>query len=142
MESYYENSRDYLTDRKHKLDLNFLQLKTNRSLAEDSRPIELLHIFAEITRLMYGLRITNCKSGKDRTGVGITLEECMILQRYHNLPREMSQFVLDDLRRNGVRIDVVVKNVGKKRYAFNKIRYFLLPQVYRPPLDLCEDLQT
>ena len=45
-------------------------------------------------------------------------------------------------KRNGVRIDVVWKNVGKRKYAFNKLRYFLLPQLYRPPLDLCDDLET
>ena len=114
---------------------------------------------------MNGLRVTNCKSGKDRTGVGVTLEQCMILARNHDLPREMNQYVLDDLRRfvsaqsnlkladltlinfkkksrNGVRIDIVWKNVGKRKYAFNKIRYFLLPQLYRPPLELCDDLET
>ena len=48
---------------------------------------------------MYGIRVTNCKSGKDRTGVGVTLEECMLLLRNHDLPREMMQIVLDDLRR-------------------------------------------
>ena len=48
---------------------------------------------------MFGIRVTNCKSGKDRTGVGVTLEECMILMRNHDLPREMMQLVLDDLRR-------------------------------------------
>ena len=46
------------------------------------------------------------------------------------------------LHRNGTRIEVVRKNVGQKRYAFNKKRYFLLPQLYRPPIDLCDDLET
>ena len=39
-------------------------------------------------------------------------------------------------------MDVVEKNIGKRKYAFNKLRYFLLPILYQPPIDLCEDVQS
>ena len=91
---------------------------------------------------MNGIRVTNCKSGKDRTGVSVSLEQSLLLIRHHGLPVFMQQRILDDMRRYGTRIDVVRKNVGHSRYAFNKLRYFLLPQLYRPPIELCDDLET
>ena len=39
-------------------------------------------------------------------------------------------------------MDILKKNVGNAKYAFSKIRYFLLPQLYRPPIELCDDLDT
>lgn len=144
LRKYYESIRDGLQENelKSKLDTFLKRLETNRAFIEDSRPVELLHIVAEITRLVGGIRVTNCKSGKDRTGVSVSLEQCFILVREHNLDNSMMQYILDDLRRNGTRMDVVRKNVGQKMYAFNKIRYFLLPQLYQPPVDLCGDLDT
>lgn len=75
------------------------QLSTKKSLFDSSRPVELLHKVAEVTRLMNGFRVTNCKSGKDRTGVGVSLEQCLLLVRNHNLESSMTQQVLDDFRR-------------------------------------------
>lgn len=66
---------------------------------DDARPVELLQKVAEITRLMNGFRVTNCKSGKDRTGVSVSLEQCLILLRNHNLVHTKTQSILDDLRR-------------------------------------------
>ena len=48
---------------------------------------------------MRGFRVTNCKSGKDRTGVGVSLEQFMILNKYHQIPQAQQQQILDDLRR-------------------------------------------
>ena len=56
--------------------------------------------------------------------------------------RLRSGFLYMIFDRYGTRMDVVKKNVGHNKYAFNKIRYFLLPQLYRPPLELCDDLET
>jgi hypothetical protein len=44
--------------------------------------------------------------------------------------------------RNGTRIEVVLKNVGEKKYAFNEERFQLLPPQYRPPFDLCAAIET
>lgn len=66
----------------------------------------------------------------------------MLLVRNHEMPNDMLQSCLDDFRRNGTRLDVVKKNIGHGKYAFSKIRYFLLPKLYRPPADLCDELET
>lgn len=91
--------------------------------------------------MLNGIRVTNCKSGKDRTAMSVSLEQAMCLIRNHNLSFEMIQTLLDDLRRNGTRLDIAKKNIGQQKYAFNKVRYFLLPKLYRPPIDLCDDLE-
>lgn len=43
--------------------------------------------------------IFKTNSGKDRTGVSVSLEQCFIMIRYHNLDNNLTQYVLDDLRR-------------------------------------------
>jgi hypothetical protein len=44
--------------------------------------------------------------------------------------------------RNGTRSDNCRKNVGKNKYSFNKLRLYLLPQIYRPPIDTIADVET
>jgi hypothetical protein len=144
LQNYYLKCQNDIKDEGTNQRLNYLlyKLKTNKSFINDSRPIELLHIVGECTRLMFGLRATNCKSGKDRTGVSVSLEQAQILLHETKLNPTLLQTILDDLRRNGTRIFIIEKNIGARRYAFNRIRYFLLPKLYKPPKDLCDDLQT
>ena len=42
--------------------------------------VEIHRIAAEITRSLKGGRIVNCKSGKDRTGMAVTLEQARIIR--------------------------------------------------------------
>lgn len=46
-----------------------------------------------------GLRFTNCKSAKDRTGMGVTLEQVQILSREYDLAEHEYQKALDAMRR-------------------------------------------
>ena len=46
-----------------------------------------------------GLRFTNCKSGKDRTGMSVTLEQVQILSREYDLAEHEYQKALDAMRR-------------------------------------------
>jgi hypothetical protein len=109
------------------------------NLFEKSRPTEFLQLASKITRLLDGIRITNCKSGKDRTAMSISLEQCRILQQYYYLSDNLFQEMLDQLRRDGTRIHIAFKNVGRAKYAFNKIRLNLLPKFYKCPQDCCVD---
>ncbi len=101
LRKYYDIVRESLSDIDVKLRAETLmsKLETSRVLIEDSRPVELLHITSELTRLLNGIRVTNCKSGKDRTGVSVSLEQCFILVREHHFDNSLMQYTLNDLRR-------------------------------------------
>ncbi|XP_017302160.2 LOW QUALITY PROTEIN: type I inositol 3,4-bisphosphate 4-phosphatase-like [Diaphorina citri] len=67
-----------------------------------SKNVEILHLAAKITRLMRGLKLTSCKSAKDRTGMSTTLEQVDILSSEYDLAVELTeieQSLLGDLRR-------------------------------------------
>ena len=44
--------------------------------------VEIHRLAAEMSRQMGAVRVVNCKSGKDRTGMAITLEQARILRLY------------------------------------------------------------
>ena len=46
-----------------------------------------------------GLRLTSCKSGKDRTGMSVTLEQVNILSREFDLADNEYERALDTMRR-------------------------------------------
>ena len=59
--------------------------------------VEILQAFS--LSLCAGLRLTSCKSGKDRTGMSATLEQVNILAREFDLADSEYQRALDTLRR-------------------------------------------
>ena len=48
---------------------------------------------------MNGARLTSCKSAKDRTGMAVTYEMCMILGNEYDLLHGVFQQVLNAVRR-------------------------------------------
>lgn len=48
---------------------------------------------------MNGLRITSCKSAKDRSSMAVTLETVRTLEREHGMKEDVSQRVLNSIRR-------------------------------------------
>lgn len=64
-----------------------------------SKNIRILHLAADICRGMYGIRLTSCKSAKDRTAMAVTLEQCRVLQKEFHLPSNDLQGVLNTTRR-------------------------------------------
>ncbi|XP_065084950.1 inositol polyphosphate-4-phosphatase type I A isoform X2 [Ochlerotatus camptorhynchus] len=101
--------------------------------ANSSKNYRILTLAEDITRSMQGLRFTSCKSAKDRTSMGVTLEQCRVLQQEFHLSSANAQIVLDTMRSEGTRSDNTMKNIGLRKYAFNLPQVLSLPQVYRPP---------
>lgn len=121
-----------------------------------SKNTKILHLAEDICRGLHGLRLTSCKSAKDRTAMAITVEQCRILQKEFHLPANNVQSVLDTMRRfvvkcdnfffnfydnfmefcdfsEGTRSENTLKNIGFRKYAFNLPQVLSLPQLYRPP---------
>ncbi|XP_055618165.1 type II inositol 3,4-bisphosphate 4-phosphatase isoform X3 [Toxorhynchites rutilus septentrionalis] len=64
-----------------------------------SKNYRVLTLAEDICRAMQGLRFTSCKSAKDRTSMGVTLEQCRVLQQEFHLSSANVQIVLDTMRR-------------------------------------------
>ena len=74
-----------------------------------------------------------CKSGKDRTGMLVTLREAKLLETSHIFYPPYFQNYLDLLRGYGTRIRNAEKNTGVPQYMFNKLQnQFLPPQLKAP----------
>ena len=104
--------------------------------------VEILQLSALLCRKMNGSRITSCKSGKDRTSMSSTLEQCRILSLNHNLREDVFYKTLDTMRLTGTRICNAEKNIGERCYAFNRLQRMLLPADYRAPDGSYKKLQT
>ncbi|KTF84268.1 hypothetical protein cypCar_00043073, partial [Cyprinus carpio] len=65
--------------------------------------VEILWLAGMICRRMNGIRLTSCKSAKDRTSI------------------------------EGCRIENVQKNIKCRKYAFNMLQLMAFPKYYRPP---------
>lgn len=106
---------------------------------------------------MNGGRLTSCKSGKDRTGMAITLEECCFLRNYHHLDSSAFNNTLSTIRRygkimdealdnlfcsccsHGTRLENCLKNTGHRCYHFNQLQLMLLPKLLTPPPYTCRN---
>jgi len=99
-----------------------------------NKNVDILHLASQICRRMHGLRFTNCKSGKDRTGMAVTLEQIQILSREYDLAEHEYQKALDAMRSEGTRIENCEKNIGRRKFAFGALQLAVCPYQYRPPV--------
>jgi inositol polyphosphate-4-phosphatase len=113
--------------------MNMLDKMEEHLRVNSSKNVKVLHVAEDITRALNGLRVTSCKSAKDRTAMAVTLEQARILQQEFHLPSANLQNVLDVMRSEGTRLDNTLKNICIRKYAFNLPQVLALPQLYRPP---------
>eukprot|EP00941_MAST-03F_sp_MAST-3F-sp1_P002338 g2338.t1 len=115
----------------------------------ERKNVELLQLTADLTRRISGVRVTSCKSAKDRTAMSVTLEQARLLQQEHGLyakrqsdcddefdakeSHELLADATDVMRSHGVRRANALKNTGRAQFCFNRLQRSFLPADYIPP---------
>ena len=107
-----------------------------------AKNVEMLLEAERICVLLNGLRVTFCKSGKDRTGMAVTLEQARILGERFSCGNTHARLQRDAniMREYGCRVLVAEKNIGRKVYSINSLQTQFIPQLYRPPVNVQESL--
>ncbi|XP_047438255.1 type II inositol 3,4-bisphosphate 4-phosphatase-like isoform X1 [Mugil cephalus] len=101
LKTYCSALRERLPDMAGVQTLPELLSSLNRSVESRKRKnVEVLWIAATVCRQVNGVRLTSCKSAKDRTAMSVTLEQCLLLRERHALNRQHFSSALDTMRRS------------------------------------------
>ncbi|XP_070710550.1 type II inositol 3,4-bisphosphate 4-phosphatase-like isoform X2 [Pempheris klunzingeri] len=134
LQSYCSALRDKLPEMAGIQSLSDLLSSLHRSVETRKRKnVEVLWLAAAVCRKVNGVRLTSCKSAKDRTAMSVTLEQCVLLRERHTLGQQHFSTALDCMRRDGCRMENVQKNVGSRKFAFSSVQLLTFPKLYRPP---------
>ncbi|KAK2863287.1 hypothetical protein Q5P01_002820 [Channa striata] len=134
LKAYCNTLRDKLPEMAGIQSLSDLLLSLDQRLESRKRKnVEVLWIAAMVCRKVNGIRLTSCKSAKDRTAMSVTLEQCVLLRERHTLSQQHFSTALDCMRREGCRMENVQKNIGKRKFAFSSVQLLTFPRLYRPP---------
>jgi inositol polyphosphate-4-phosphatase len=116
--------------------------ETIRSSSLTMKNVDLLIEVERCCLVLGGTRVTFCKSGKDRTGMAVTLEQSRQLGERYGIGTEMARVLKDTnfMRVYGTRLAVAEKNIGRPVYAINLLQAKFLPVMFRPPASVCEDI--
>lgn len=78
---------------------DLLNLLKQSYSSHKSKNVEFLITVEQLVHWLKGGRLTSCKSGKDRTSMSVTLEECSLLRTMHHLDNSAFNKTLSTLRR-------------------------------------------
>ena len=101
------------------------------SCAKGEKHVHVLIKSSDFCRIVGGVVGILCKSGKDRTSMGVTLDISKSL--VEELGVLQGKDVCQILRSSGVRTMNVFANTGQPMYAFNELQRIALPVCFRPP---------
>lgn len=122
--------------------LSELRAELAATAAGKIQNVAVLRLAETAVRRMKGLRVTCCKSAKDRTGMGVTLEQARILSEDFDLAAAEFDRALDCMRSQGTRRENTFKNVGVRKFAFNRLQLMAFPAQYRPPAGTFGNVQS
>ena len=124
----------------HPLTAQLIQLVRTTDVSEKN--VQMLIEVERICSMVGGCRVTFCKSGKDRTGMAITLEQSRLLGEVFGTGTTDARIIRDAnvMRIHGTRIMIAEKNIGRPIYSINRLQVKFLPLFYRPPMVVTENL--
>ena len=142
-----EDTADEIEELDMKMDK--LATATNRADGVNTKELDVLVTAASFARSLGCARVTHCKSGKDRTSMSVTLEQCAVTEeeltrrnlaldqgggRGPNDPKAACAALRDMMRTHGVRREGVRLNTETDLFAFNPAQRAALPEVLQPPV--------